>query len=379
MKQSPLFDTIQRLHDGGVTMAGYVDATWKLPAYFGPRGQAQSAVAEEYAALIGDDTVAIADRSWRSVIELKGRDRVAFLQGQLTNDIAKLTPGDGCRAAMLNSNAQILADVVVHALEDRLLLSVDPRAAGKLLETLDKYLIAEKVVITDISDKTATITIDGGGAPNALANLIGDIALPENPYGNVTATIDGVDILVTRSGPRGFVNYDLRLPGDIAPSIWEKLIGNGAKPVGEMALEIVRVEAGDPAWGNELDPLLLFPEAELTESMSYTKGCYVGQEIIARIHARGHVNKGLRAIIFDDVEDSMQLGDPLYPVDTNDAEPAREIGKITSAVTSPMAGGRTLALGYVRKEHNADGTRVICRYAHKEAHGTVKVISVANG
>jgi len=377
MKQSPLFDTIQRLHDGNVTMAGYVDTTWKLPAYFGPRGQAQAAVAEEYAVLTGDAGVAIADRSWRSTIELKGRDRLAFLQGMLTNDIAKLTPGDGCRAAMLNSNAQILADVVVHALDDRLLLTVDPRAAARLLETLDKYLIAEKVVITDISDKTATITIDGGGAVDALKAIVDDLPLPENPFGNVSANIDGVDVMVvTRSGPRGFVNYDLRVPAELAPSIWEKLVVSGAKPVGEMALEIVRVEAGDPAWGSELDPLLLFPEAEVAESMSYTKGCYVGQEIIARIHARGHVNKGLRAIVFDDVEDSMQLGDPLYPVETESSEPSREIGKITSAVTSPMAGGRTLALGYVRKEHNTDGTRVICRYAHKEALGTVKVISV---
>src|SRR3569833_3226995 len=151
MKQSPLFDTLQRRHDGNVTMAGYIDTSWKLPAYFAPRGQAQDAVAAEYAALTGDDTLAIADRSWRSTIELKGRDRLSFLQGQLTNDINALGPGDGCRAAMLGSNGHMLADVVVTPLDDRVLLTVAPRAAIKLAETLVKYLIAEKVIIADVS------------------------------------------------------------------------------------------------------------------------------------------------------------------------------------------------------------------------------------
>jgi folate-binding protein YgfZ len=372
MNQSPFLPTIQRLQGPSITIARYFDGLWELPAFYAGAGQGNDAVLAEYASLVSPDGVAIADRSWRSVIELRGRDRQSFLQGMVTNDVAVLTPGQGCRAAMLGSNGHMLADMVVYALEDSLLITVDPRAAGKLTETLDKFLIAEKVMIADVSAKWAIITLAGGGARTAVESLTGSTSLPDTPYANITASVGGASIMVTRSGPRGDVSYDLWAPVDVAPSIWETLSGAGARPVGELALETARIEAADPAWGCELDESVLFPEVELSEALSYTKGCYVGQEIIARIHARGHTNRALRGILFDEGEHSLQQGDLLFTIPDDNGD-AKEIGRITSAAVSPRFDGRLLALGYIRKEFNVDGAEVVCRYAHREAYGIVMV------
>lgn len=369
MEHSPLLPTLQELYGSNLTLAGYLDDTWRLSAYYAPRAQAQAAIAAEHAALTRPG-VAIADRSWRSIVELRGRDRLSFLQGMVTNDIAALGPGQGCRAAMLGSNGHMLADLVVYALPESLLLTVDPRAAGRVRETLDKYLIAEKVAIEDVGGKWATVIVAGGGAAAALEALGAEI--PSAAYGSVSTTVCGSSAIVTRSGPRGPVSYDLWLPVDAASAIWRTLASTGAQPVGELALEIARIEAADPAWGSELDTSVLFPEVELAEALSYTKGCYVGQEIIARIHARGHTNRALRGILFEDGDQLLQHDDPVYSVPDDNGD-SKEIGRITSAAMSPRFGGRVLALAYLRKEHNGAGTEVVCRYAHREACGIVMV------
>jgi folate-binding protein YgfZ len=374
MNQSPLLPTIQRLHGDALTLASYWDSTWRLPAFYAAQADRETAIAAEYAAIVAPDSVAIADRSWRAAIELKGRDRQSFLNAMVSNDVLSLVPGQGCRAAMLDPTAHLIADIVVVVLTDSILLVTDPRCATRLIDTLDKHLISEKVSLSNAEGRWCVATVSGGEAANAVVGAVGPVDLPATPHGSAAGR-DGT--VVVRSGERRPISYDLWIPaGDAAP-VWEALAAAGARPVGEEAHEVARIVAGDPAWGSELDGTVLLPETELDEAVSYRKGCYVGQEIVARIHARGHTNKSLRAILFEPGEHSLQPGDPLCPV-TEDFEAVREIGRVTSVAPIPTSNGGLNALAYVRREQAADGTPIVCRYAHREAYGAIRNVGAVS-
>ncbi|MGO8673975.1 MAG: YgfZ/GcvT domain-containing protein [Capsulimonadaceae bacterium] len=376
MNQSPLLPALIERYGEALACATYLDDTWKLPAFFAPRGERAVAIAREYEALTAPGGLAVADRSWRAVIEVTGRDRHTFLQGMVSNDVAALEPGHGCRAALLDSTGHIQADLVVLSGESgSLQLIVDPRAAAKVSETLDKYIITEKVALADISGRWAVLTIAGEQAPAALAELL-DIEVPHEPYGSTGAVWNGSNLRIVRSGPRSPAAFDIWFPVEelwLGPlQLWDALAGAGAVPVGEEALEVLRVESADPAWGVDLVPSILLPEAEITEAVSYVKGCYVGQEILARIRSRGHTNRSLRGILFEPGDNAMQAGDPLYR-EVNGEHAQWEIGRISSVVVSPRFGDRPLALAFLRREHTVAGTSVICRYAHRGAQGVVLV------
>ena len=301
----------------------------------------QSPLWDEYEAVMRPSGAGLADRTGQGVLELTGRDRVTFLQGMVSNDVASLVPGGACRATFLDSTGHILADLGVHARPGSLLVETDPRCLDRLHQTLEKYLIMEKVLIRDVSAAWAILTVQGGGAAALLARTGG------------TPT-DGFIAPARHSAPGGF---DLWLPSSGRAGAWEALVAAGAVPVNTETMEVLRVEAGLAAWGHELDETVLLPEAGLNDAVSYTKGCYIGQEIVARIAARGHTNRALRPILMAEDAAVPKPGDTLHlPEDAPEA--GREIGRITSGVESPKFGGRALAFGYVRREHCAPGTPV---------------------
>ena len=280
------------------------------------------------------DGLTVWDRSPRGLLELRGADRHTFLQGMVSNDVLTLAPSESRHAALLDSTGHVLADLHVHAFPDALGVETDPDCLPTLHGTLDKFLIMEDVTLTDVSAQWAVLSVLGKGAAR-LADLPGEkrpLALPLAP------------------------GYDLWLsPADRAA--WEALTAAGATPLGEGAAEALRIEAGIPAWGHELSPSVLLPEASMDDAVSYTKGCYVGQEIVARLHARGHTNRALRQILLAEDAPVPPASAPVH-VPEDGPEPGREIGRITSAVASPRHGGQSLALAYVRKEYFADGTPV---------------------
>lgn len=335
MKHSPLLETQRRLAGDGLTLTPAVGGLWELPAHYQKHG-----ARAEYDAVQQPGGRGLVDRSWRAVLRLTGPDRQTFLQGMVSNDVAALAPGQSCRAAFLDTTGHILADLHVHARPDALLIETDPRCLPALAGTLDKYLIMEEVEIADVSDDWALLSLLCASPPPTV--------------------MDG--------GP-GFVSgNDLWLPVKAAPAAWEHLINSGSTPVGEAAAEILRVEAGEPAWGRELDASVLLPEADLPDAVSYTKGCYIGQEIIARLRARGQANRGLRGVLFGYDAPVPPPGSTLH-VPEEGPEPGREIGRITSAVASPLFQGRALALAYVRKEYFDAGTPVDVQIA--QPGGTV--------
>ncbi len=291
-----------------------------------------------YEAALRPGGVSIFDRPDLGLLELTGRDRQAFLQGMVSNDVLALTPGRSCHAALLDSTAHLLADLHIHCLPESLLVEADVRCLERVARTLDKFLIMEKVRIQDVSVRWAVLSLLGEGAA-ALSALV-------------------------MEGSRGFraprrhgavPEVDVFVPVEEKEAVRDRLLADGAVPVTPDAWEVLRVEAGVPAWGHELDETVLLPEAGLEDAVSYTKGCYVGQEIVARISARGHANRALRALLLADGEAAPTPGDAVHLPESG-LDAGREIGRVTSAVHSPKFGSRALALAYVRREHLAAGT-----------------------
>ena len=289
----------------------------------------------EYEAVHRPGGLAVWRRSPRGLLELRGTDRHSFLQGMVSNDVGALDVGEVRHAALLDTTGHVLADLHVHAFPDALTVETDPGCFPTLWGTLDKFLIMEDVTLTDVSDQWIILSVLGDGAAS-LAGLPGEkrpLPVPLAP---------GYDLW-------------LRPEGEVLALV--TLAEAGAVTLTEDDAEALRVEAGIPAWGRELSPSVLLPESDMEDAVSYTKGCYVGQEIVARLHARGHANRALRHVLMSQEAPVPPPGAMLH-VPEDGPEPGREIGRITSAVASPRLGGRALALAYVRREYWDPGTLV---------------------
>jgi len=282
------------------------------------------------------------NRSPRGILELTGSDREAFLQGMVSNDVVGLSAGGTRHAVLLDSTGHILADLHIHACPNALLIETDPACLDVVSGTLNKFLIMEDVQIADASDQYATVSVYGEGA--------GQINL------------SGINAEVVTTSLPIMPGVDLWLPIADKAAVWNELLAAGATLLNADDAEALRIEAGLPKWGHELSPAILLPEAEMSDAVSYTKGCYVGQEIVARLQARGHTNKALRRILLAEDAPVPPVGATVH-VPEDGPEPGREIGTITSAAESPALGGRAIALGYVRKEYFEPGTAVSVQIA----------------
>jgi len=289
------------------------------------------------------------DRSHRGTIQATGRDRAAFLNGMLSNDIKALAPGQGCPAAFLDAHGKIVSLLTVHCLADRLLLETDHSLVATTLATLDRFLFSERVELEDGSGLERLLTVAGPAARAAVEKAL-EATVPDLPlWHHALVSVDGLDVRVVRSEGTGEEEYDLWVATGGLPHLWQRLVAAGTHPVGREAWNILRVEAGVVWHGVDVDATTLLLEAPLGQTYSVTKGCYIGQEVVARITYRGHVN---RKIVGFELSDA---GIPA-PGDRVVVE-GNEVGRITSAVVSPAL-GRGLALGFVRREHWEPGTAV---------------------
>jgi folate-binding protein YgfZ len=304
-------------------------------------------IAGEHGAVRG--RVGVIDRSYRGKVAVTGRDRAAFLNGMLSNDVKTLTPGQGCAAALLDPHGKIVSLLTVHYLGDRLVLEMDRRLVEPTLGGLDRYLISERVEFEDVSSREGLLTVAGPTARATVEKAL-ETTAPEPPaYHHISVAVDGRDVRVVRGGETGDEEYDLWVPAEGLARMWERLGGLGAQAVGREAWNILRIEAGVVWHGVDVDATTLLLEAPLERTYSLTKGCYVGQEVVARITYRGHVNRKVVGFRFPDRRVAA-VGDRVL-VD------AKEIGRITSATVSPAL-GRGIALGFIRREHWEPGTAV---------------------
>jgi len=310
-------------------------------------------VSAEYAAL--RKSAAVLDLSFRSRICLAGADRTRFLHGQVTNDINKLKPGQGCYAALVNARGKIESDFNVYCLESELLLDFEPGLAQKVTERFEKFIIADDVQVVDVSTAYGLLSVQGPRAVDVVSEF-GVTSLPSQIL-DITRFAGGAEsesycARVSRIGTTGF---DLFLPlaqmEQSAGMLVEIARKHEGRLVGWEALEIARIEAGIPRFGQDMDEMNLAPEAGIDSAISYNKGCYIGQEVISRIRAYGQVAKALRGL---------QFPSPLPHLPQKGAKiffERKEVGYVTSAIQSPSL-QKTIALGYVRREHHAVGTKL---------------------
>ncbi len=345
---------MQRRLSPNLVLAPALDGAWELPAEYAPHQ-----MHAEYESVRRAGGAGVIDRSWRSVLRLTGPDRHAFLQGMVSNDILALGPNTGCRAAFLDTTGHLLADLRVWNAPDALLVETDPQVSARLFQSLDMYLIMEDVQIADVSSDWALLSVRGDNTFPAVSSVLSPPLAPDLPPMSLHAVLfsGGANGFVAVPDTSELPGLNLWVPAASAPAVWEALLSAGVVPVGERAADILRIEAGAAVWGRELSDTVLLPEADLPDTISYTKGCYIGQEIIARLRARGHANRALRGILLPDTApvpgDNATLHAPEHGPDAG-----REIGRITSAAASPRFGGRPLALGYVRREFMEPGTPV---------------------
>lgn len=298
----------------------------------------------EYAALM--QTWGVADFSLRTQIEVRGSDRASFIHNLCTAHVKRLQAGQGTEAFITNVQGRTLGLVYVFCTPETLVLETVPGQAPALLPHLDRYHITEDVELLDRSDAWGELLVAGPQAAAGLAELTG-AAPPAEYLAHHEATLAGAPAFVRRAAIVQGDCFLLGLPREHLPNVWQTLTEAGAKPVGNQAVEVARVEAGTPWYGVDLTDRNLPQELDRNDlAINFNKGCYLGQETVARLDALGHVNQTLCGLKFD--------GEQLPTPDTEIEVEGKLAARITSAVLSPKLSG-PLALAYVRRGRNTVG------------------------
>ena len=294
------------------------------------------------------------DLSARGRVEVSGGEAVMFLNGMLTNDVAKLEDGAWIHAAFPNPQGRLLASVRVLREGGRFLFDTEPATYAALLKQLERFTLAGDFRVRDLTRETALVSVQGARSAEVLGAALGDEAA-RTPRGRVAVVAEGWGaeaLRVIRATHTAEDGFDLFVAAAEAERLWDALVAAGARPAGQDALEVLRVEAGVPRYGVDAsDANVVLEVVDEAEAVSYTKGCYAGQEIIARIHWRGHVAKRLTGVVLE--------GDAEPPADSRlrESKEGREAGRITSHVYSPCLGAR-VALALVKYDFLAPGTEL---------------------
>lgn len=293
--------------------------------------------------LLRSDAVWI-DRSARGRIAITGPDRATFLQALFTNDVLGCGPGQGIYGAFLNRHGRMTMDARVLVLEDKLLLDVEPQSREAALAHLDKYHFTEKLALHDETEQTTHLSIFGPRSRDLFPLLFNGAPLSAE-LGITSTQRDEKLVLGVGNGLSGEPGFDLIFDSRLNEAITEQLASLRVQPIGWDALEVARVEAGNVRYGVELTDTTIPLEAGLRDrAISFTKGCYPGQEIIARMDSRGTPARRLVGFLVEG-----QPGHALAP-GTEIRKGERPVGSIMSCVDSPSLKGRTVAMGYVKKD-----------------------------
>jgi len=300
----------------------------------------------EYRSVV--DATGVSDVSRRTQIELTGEDRATFLHNMCTNEIRKLAPGNGCEAFLLDAHGRVLAHILVFCRADSLVLETVPGQGPRILTHLDRYLIREKVELHDRGADWAELLVAGKTCAELLSRVMsqppptGSFEHVDNNVGDFAVQVRRVDLTL----PFSFL---ISCASGDAAKLWRTLRNSGAAACGEQAVEMARIEAGTPYYGQDISEKNLPQElARDARAISFVKGCYIGQETVARIDALGHVNRTLCGVRY--------AGDKIPSVGDELRSGAQVVGEVTSAAWSPRLSS-PLALAYVRRGSNAPGTK----------------------
>jgi folate-binding protein YgfZ len=284
---------------------------------------------------------AVVELDWFGVIKLTGPERASWLQGMITNDVLKLVPGSGCYAAHLNPQGKIVAQMHVLIDEDALWLSLERAVVPKLIAAFDKLLIMEDVHMADVSGGYSILGIIGPTAPAVIDLWLGEpLKLSGGPYSH--RKFEDCRIVVSDLG------YDIWVPRGQADKVLHFLGQHGATSIDHGTWDVLRTEAGIPVYGVDIDETTTMPEIG-SRGISYDKGCYIGQEVVAKVKYIGHVNRQFVGLILSDGA----LPDVKSPI----RKGGRDVGFITTALYSPGL-RKPIALGFVSRAAYAPGSEV---------------------
>jgi len=355
----PLAEAHERL---GAEML--VQNGWFVPANYGD-------TLLEYAS-VREGGVGLIDLSPRGRILVRGSEAVSFLNGLITNDMKTLAEGRWMPAAFPNVQGRLIASVRVVRLNDEqanqtdtadlpqpgtqknlgptFLIDTEAATHQAVMRTIERFTLAGDFRVLDVTEQTVLLTVQGKGARSKVLSVLGEAAAGLKTNEALQTSWQESDVAIIHATHTGEDGFDLIVNAPEASRLWDALHTAGARPVGYDALEILRIEAGIPRYGTDMDDTNVVTEAALDEAVSYTKGCYVGQEIIARIKYRGHVAKKLTGIKFTQAV-MVKAGATVKSMDN------KEVGRVTSTTYSPYL-GRTIALGYVKYDYLASETEV---------------------
>jgi len=324
---------------------------------------AAASVADEYRVVI--DGAALFDRSDVGRLRLRGEDALDLLERLSTNALTELAVGEGISTVLTSNKGRIIDLLFVLREPDSLLVLTGPQTRAKVADWIEFYTIVEDVVIDDVTDETTMLSIAGASAAALLDRVVSPGAGDTSLYRSAPVTVGDADATVMRTDFTGAPAYDIVLSASSAGSLRERLIEGGATPVGAEALEAVRIERGVPVSGKELGEAYNPLEAGLKGIVSFTKGCYVGQEVVARLDTYDKVQKHLVGITWD--------SDALPGPDARVVLDGKQVGVVTSAVRSPRLNS-SIGLGYVRKAQAAPGTILTLELEDGEVQASVAAL-----
>lgn len=325
------------------------DALSAAGARFGEYGGAETAadfgdVRAEFMAL--ESGCGVFDLGWRAKIILAGEDRIRWLNGMVTNNVKDLAPGHGVYTFVLNAQGHILGDLYVYNRGDHVLADTDRAQAARLTEIFNQYIIMDDV---ELSDGDAALTAIGVAGPNT-HDVLSKAGLSPVGLGPLQMRLErwrDIGLSLVRKDDPGRDSFEIWAAPAQAAVVWQALVAAGAKPAGSAALELTRIAAGVPRYGIDIRERDLPQETEQHRALNFTKGCYVGQEIVERIRSRGAVHRKFTGFLIESGE--AQPGAKLSAA-------GKEVGQLTSVAAVP--GRSVLALGYIRREAATPGTPV---------------------
>jgi folate-binding protein YgfZ len=329
--------------DAGATMGTWFACV--LPDYWTePRAE------QEFAR----QSVALVDKNYGAYLSFAGPDRVRYLNAILTNNIKDLATGQGNVSLLLNPQGHILAEIETQALTDSLFCVSYAMIRERLIESLDKYIIMDDVTLTDETKRYGTLAVEGPKAAAVAQELTGIDLSTLSELGRRETTVASIPCCVTKRSPGGIAGGDFLAESETLAELWqilsESVRKHGGGRMGYAALSAQRLAQGVGWFGYDFGEKQIPHEAGLEAShISYTKGCYTGQEIVERVRSRGQVNRRRVDLIFDGAS-APHAGETLT-VD------GKEVGSVTRAAV-PSFLDQAIGMGYVRKDHNAAGSQL---------------------
>ena len=304
-------------------------------------------VRAEFAELVSG--CGVFDLSGRAKVSLTGGDRVRWLNGMITNNVRDLAVGSGVYAFLLNPQGHILGDLFAFNRGDSLLVDTDQSQLEKLLATFEHYIIMDDVEVTNLREELTSIGVAGPKTRAAL-NAAGFEFADLEPLHFVDTTWQNISLSIVRNDNPSVESYELWLARDRYTQVWDALTGSGFKAVGAPTLELLRIACGIPRYGQDIRERDLPQETEQQRALHFSKGCYIGQEIVERIRSRGNVHRKFSGF---------EVRGPLPPPGRKIQAEGKDVGEVTSAALLPATDGdHAVALGYIRREMAIPGKEV---------------------